>query len=191
MSGLIDGDALVLHHIVSEMRIDGCRHLALARLDVGEETQQRRQVVAFRKTLPVHDAFTLEDLIGQEEAVSGDEIDLGMVGPARQQTLQDTRRGTLADGDAARHADDIGHLVALGMQEPAGGAEQFLGGGNIEIEQARQGQIDRHHFGEIDAVIEAAQFIDIGLVQGHRRVGAQFGPGIALEMAVGRDFVAQ
>ena len=182
---------LAFQHIIAQMRIDRCRDIAPSRLDLRHDAQDRRQIVAFGKALAAHQAFALENLIGHQETVRGQKIDLGMVRPAREQALQDTRGRALADSDAARHADDIGHFRIVDMKEVMGGAEQFLGRRDIEIEKARQGKIDRHDLVEIDAVVQAAQFVEIALVQGERRIGAQFRPFLAREAAEGRDLLGK
>ena len=62
--------------------------MAPACLYVGEKQQQRWKVVALGKALAIHQAFALEDLVSQQEAVGRDEIDLGVVRPARKQALR-------------------------------------------------------------------------------------------------------
>src|SRR6185295_1600616 len=62
------------------MRIDRRAHRPAPGLHVGEEAQQRRQVVAFGKALLLHQAFALWHGVGIEKAVGGDEIDLGTFG---------------------------------------------------------------------------------------------------------------
>ena len=99
--GLVDDLMLACQHIIGQMRIERCRDIAFSRLDIGHEAQDRRQVIAFRKALAAHQAFALEHRVGHQKTVGGDKIDLGMIGPARQQPLQNARRRALADGDAA------------------------------------------------------------------------------------------
>ena len=173
------------------MRIDRCCDLAPARFDVGEKKEECREIVAFGKTLAIHETFAFEDLIRQEEAVGGDQIDLGMVRPANKQPLKDARGGALANRNAAGHADDIGDPGPLDMEKFLGGAEQLLGGRHIEVQEPRDRQIDRHDLVEIDAIIEAAKLIEIGLRQGERRVGSELRPIIARKLAVGRYLFAQ
>ena len=90
-----------------------------------------------------------------------------------------------------RHADDIGHFRIVDVQEMVGGAEQFLGRRDIEIEQPRQGQIDRHDFVEIDAVVEAAQFVEIALGRGSSAYRRAIRPFLARETAEGRDMLGK
>jgi hypothetical protein len=128
----VDLDPLVRDDVVDQMRIDRRSHRAASRLDVGEEAQQRRQVVAFRKALFLHQPFTVEHGIGIKKAVGGDEIDLGHVRPARQQRLQHARRGRLADRHRAADADDVGHLGVFGAQKTLLGAKQILRRSDVE-----------------------------------------------------------
>ena len=111
---------------------------------------------------------------------------LGVAGQRASSALQDAGGGALADRDAAGHADDVGDLTAIAAEEALWSPNTASGWhGDIKIEQARQRQIDRHHLVEIDAVIEAAQFIEIGVGQRQRRVGAQARPFGAREDAIG------
>ena len=132
-----DLDLLVRDDVVDQMRIDRRTHGVSAGLDVGQEAQQPRQIVALRKTLFLHQAFAREHRIGIEEAVGGEEIDLGDVRPAGQQRLQNTRGGRLADGDGAGDADDVRHLRVFGAEEALLSAKQPLGGSDIERKEAR------------------------------------------------------
>src|SRR6476659_5258617 len=158
--------------------------MAPASLYVGEKQQQCWKVVALWKALAIHQAFALEDFVSQQEAVGRDEIDLGVVRPARKQALQDARRRALADRDAARHSDDVGNLGPLDMQELLGGAEQLLGCRDIEIEKARDRQIDRYHLVEIDAIVETAQRVEIGLGESERSIGPELCPIFAGKFAI-------
>jgi len=115
------------HHVIDEMGIDRRPDRPPPGLDVGEKPQQRRQIVAFREPLALHQVFALEHRVGKEKAVGGDEIDLGHIGPARQQRLQHARRRRLAHRDRAGDADHIGHLGIRGRDEALLGPEQALG----------------------------------------------------------------
>jgi hypothetical protein len=93
------------HHVVEEVL--GARAGAAAGLDIRQEAQQGPQVVALGEALALHQAFALENDVGIEKAVSGDEIDLRNIRPARQQRPEEARRGRLAHRDRARQADDV------------------------------------------------------------------------------------
>ena len=58
---------------------------------------------------------------------------------------------------------------------------QILGGRNVEIEQASEGQVDGGDFIEVDALVDAAQRLDVFFVDGERRLGAQGSPLVATE----------
>ncbi len=130
--GPVDLDPLIWNDVVDEMRIDRGAHRAAPGFDVGEEAQQRRQIVAFRKTFLLHQAFTREHGVRIEETVGGDEIDLGHVRPARQQRLQHARGGRFADRDRAADADNVRHLGVFGAEKTLLGAKQVLRRRHVE-----------------------------------------------------------
>ena len=96
-----------------------------------------------------------------EEAVGGDEVDPGVVLPARQQRLQHAGGGGLADRDAARDADDERHRavrVLLRLAEELGGrGEQPLPRGDLEVDQPGQRQVDLFDLEQVQLFAEAAQ----------------------------------
>ena len=189
MSGPVDLDPLVRHHVVDEMRVDRRAHRPAPGLHVGEEAQQRRQVVALRKALLLHQAFALEHGVRQQEAVGGDEIDLRHVRPARQQRLQHARGGRLADRDRAGDADDVGHLGLGGAEEVLLHDEQPLRRRHVEREQARDRQVDLLDLLHVEAVVQRAHARHLVRRQRHRRVFAQRRPLAARERQVGRKAV--
>ena len=110
MSGWLHRDRLALDDVVDDVAVDGRVGDGRAALQLAEELQQAAGVVALREALAVHHAAFVEHLVGIQEAVGGDEVDLRMVGPAGQQRLQDAGERALADGDAAGDPDDVRHL---------------------------------------------------------------------------------
>ena len=184
---LLDLDPLVRLHVGDQVRVDRRAHRPPPGLHLGEEAQQRRQVVALGEALALHQAFALEHRVGIEEAVGGDEIDARGVGPARQQRLQHARGGRLADRDRTRDPDDVGHLRVLGAEEVLLHPEQPLGRHHVEREQARQRQIDLLDLLHVEPVVERTHLADLGRRQGHRRVGAQRRPFGPRKGAVGRQ----
>ena len=177
---------LVRRHVVDEMRIDRRPRRTPPGFHVGEEAQQRRQVVAFRKALLLHQAFALEDRVRIKKAVGGDEVDLRHIRPARQQGLQHTRGGGFSHRHRAGDADDERHLHILGAEEAFLRAEQPLRRRHIEREQPRQRQVNLLDFLDVEAVVQRAQARDLLRGQRHRRVLAQARPFRARERTVGR-----
>ena len=169
------------------MGIDRRARRAPPGFDIGEKPQQRRQVVALRKSFSLHQAFAREDRVGIEEAVGGDEIDLGHVRPARQQRLQHARGGRFAHRHRARDADDVRHLGILGAEKVLLRAEQALRGRDIEREQARQRQIDLLDLLHVEAIVERAHAAHLVGGERHRRVFAPLRPFRAGEDAIGRQ----
>jgi hypothetical protein len=108
-SGLLHDDLLVRDDVVGEVGVHRGAHLGAARLDVGDEAQQRPAVVGLRETLALQQPAPLQLGIGVEEAVGGHQLDVRGVRPAAEQLLEDPRRRRLAHGHRAGHTDDEGH----------------------------------------------------------------------------------
>ncbi len=168
------------------MRIDRRPHRPPAGLDVGEKAQQRRQIVALRKALFLHQAFAVKHGVWIKKAVGGDEIDLGHVRPARQQGLQHARRGRFADRNRAADPDDVRHLGIFGAEKALLRAKQPLRRRDVERQQPRQRQIDFLDLRHVEPVVHRAQPRDLGRLQRHRRILAQRRPFGAREHAIGR-----
>ena len=168
------------------MRIDRRARRTSAGFDVGEEAQQRRQVVALGKALLLHQAFAFQDRVRIKKSVGGDEIDLRHVRPALEQRLQHARGGGLAHRHRAGDADDVRHLAVLGAEEALLRFEQALRRRDIERQQPRQRQVDLLDLFHVEPVVQRAQARHLLRLQGHRRVGALRRPLRARERVVGR-----
>ena len=96
----------VIHHVAIHR---SCDHRCAA-FELAKKLQQSLGVVTFGEALAVHNAALFEHAVGIQEAVGGDEPHLWMVGPTRQQRLQDSGERALAHSHAAGHADDIRNL---------------------------------------------------------------------------------
>ena len=179
----VHGYGLARHHVVDEMRIDRGDHIALARLDVRQEANERAAIVAFGKALALHQALANESGVGVQKAVGGDEFDFGRIGPSRQQRLENAGGRRLAHRHRACNADDIGHLAVVGAEKALRRLEQALRRGDIKGEQARQRQIDRNDFLERNRLVHRLQLAQILDGQGQLCVGAQLRPFLAAETA--------
>ena len=168
------------------MRIDGRLDALDTRLDIGEETQQPRGIEAFRKALPVHQPETHEFGIGIKKAVRRQEIDAGMIGPAREQRAQHARCRALADSHRSRDADDERHFHIAVAEKLRRYGVQLLRRRDIEIEQARQRQIDLLDLLDRQLFDDAGKLLEIARLQRHRRVGPEPCPLVARERAVRR-----
>jgi hypothetical protein len=124
-------DRLIRHDVIEQVRVDRCSCRTPTSLDVGKEAQQRRQIITFRETLLFHQAFAFENGVRIKKAICCDQIDRGHIRPARQQGLQDTRRGRLANRDGACDADDVWHFGILGSEEALLCPEKPLRGRHI------------------------------------------------------------
>ena len=155
------------------MRVDRRLDLRLARLHVGQEVEEPRQVVALGEAFARHQSALFEHGVGEEKAVGRHERDPRMALPAREERLEHARRRAFSRRHAPGQADDEGHLVVALAQEVLGLAVQALRGLDIEIEQAAQRQIDVDHFIGRDPLGQAREILEVRLGERHRRVGPQ------------------
>ena len=167
------------------MRIDRRAHRPPSGLDVAQERQQRRQVVAFRKALLLHQALPFQHGVGKQKTVGRHQIDLGPRRPARQQRLQHARGGRFADRHRTGDADDVGHLAVADAEKLALRLIEPLRGIDIDRQQPRQRQIDVLDFLQVEAVMHRAQPLELARLQRHRRIVAQMRPLLAREYPVG------
>jgi len=167
----------VVHHVAIHRSSDhGC-----AAFEFAEKLQQSLGVVTFGEALAVHNAAVFEHAVGVQEAVGCDEPHLWMIGPTRQQCLQDSGEGALAHGHAAGHADHVGDLRAHRAQEGRAHLLQVLRGADIQVQQAGEREIDRGNFVEIDALVDASQLNEIGFSQREWSGRTQHRPLVAIE----------
>ncbi|GAA3057834.1 hypothetical protein GCM10020000_45660 [Streptomyces olivoverticillatus] len=147
-------------------------------LHVRDEAGQRPAVVGLGETFPRHQSAPLQLRVGQQEAVRGDALDARVLGPAGEEGLQEAGGGRLADRHAAGDAYDEGRarlrplLAEEGVQRPA----QLPGGAHVEVEQARERQVDVADLVQVDDVAETAQPFDLLGGQRQRGVLAQGAP---------------
>ena len=180
----VDLDPFVRNDVVGQMRIDRRAHRPPSGLDVAEERQQRRQVVALRKALLLHQALPLQHRIGKQKAVGRHEIDLGPRRPARQQRLQHARGGRFADRHRAGDADDVGHLAIADAEELPLRLIEPVRGVDIDRQQPRQRQKDVLDLFHVEAVMHRTQPLELARLQRHRRVVAQARPLLPREYPV-------
>src|SRR4051812_37789862 len=107
-----------------------------------------------------------------------------MVGPPRQQRLQDSSERALADRDAPGNADDVRDLRRRRAEELARRLVQLLRRRHVQVQQPGQRQVDGGNLVERDALVDATQRGQIVLVQGQRCCGAELGPLLAPEVDV-------
>ena len=188
--GAGDRDRFARHDVVALMRIDRRAHLRLASLDIGQKLDHPPAVVALGKTLALHQAAFDQRGVGIQKAVGGHQGDRGMVGPAGQQRLQRSRKGALADCDAAGNADHIGASSDRPSQELVLDARQRARRSEMQVEQARQWQVNLRHIIERDLLEHTLQRRQLFLRQRQRCVVAQACPFVAVENHVGRVFGA-
>jgi len=133
---------------------------------------ESRTVVAFRKTLALHQTAFLEHGVREEKAIGRHEIDAWICWTACQQRAQYSRGGALAGGDAAADGDDVGNLRRRVAQKTRGDAMKLAYGGNVQIQQTRKREIDLLDLGHRQRFIQAAQLRDVVRRKRHRRLTA-------------------
>ena len=183
--GLLDPLHLAGHDVIGLVGVHRCFHHRLACLQRPQEGDHSLAVVAFRKALALHQAARLQHPVGMQEAVGGDQRHPGVIGPASQQRLQHPREGALAHRHAARNADHVGARPHRSAQEVVAHARERLGRTEVQVQKPGQRQVDFHHLGQRDLVVDATQGDQLGLGQCQRRAGAQAGPFRAAEALVG------
>ena len=137
----------------------------------------------------MHQVSSRQFVVGIQEAVGGDQVDARVVFPAGQKRLQHTGGGRLADGDAAGHADDERHrpvriLLRL-AEELRGRREQRLAGGDLQVDQPGQRQVDLFDLEQVELLTQAAQPLQLVLGQLQRGRHAQRAPLGPVELHVG------
>src|SRR5258705_7629465 len=127
------------------MGVDRIRQGRTACLDVGKELDERRDVVAFEDPFSDHQAALFEDVSWMQEAVGGYQIDLRVLGPAREELAQDPRGRALPHCDAPREADHVGHLGGRVAEKRGASSVKYLLGFDVEVEEPGQwqGEVDR------------------------------------------------
>ena len=166
MSGWRTTCFLALDDVVDDVAVHRCPHLFGAALQVAEERQQPLRVVALREPLALHQPALQQDGVGEQEAVRGHEVDLRVIGPPRQQRLQDAGERALADRHAAGDADDVRDARRHGSEERRRHPGQVLRRVDAEVEQPRQRQVDRLDLLEVDAHVDAAHLGEIDPLAG-------------------------
>ena len=116
-----------------------------------DEAQQRPAVVGLREALALQQPAALELGVGVEEAVGGDQRDVGVLGPVRQHLLQHARGRRLADRDRAGEPDHERRARRLRLvQELLLLAVQAAGGLDVQAEQPREREVDLLHLVEVE-----------------------------------------
>src|SRR3984957_15765602 len=181
----IDLDPSVRDDVIGEMRIDRRAHRPPPGLDVAQERQQRRQVIALRKALFLHDALPFQHGVRKQETVRRHHFDPGPRRPAGQQCLQHARGGGLADRYRTGDADDVGHLAVADAEKLALRLVEPMRGIDIDRKQPRQRQIDVLDFLEVEAVVQRPQPLELARFQRHRGIVAQMRPLLARKYPIG------
>ena len=166
---LLDHHPLVLEDVVGQVRVDGRLDALVPGLHIGDEAQQAAPVVALGEPLALHDAARLELGVGVEEAIGGHQLDLRGVRPARHQLPEQSRGGGFADRHRPGHTDHVRGALLMLVQEVLPVAAQRLGGGDLDVQQARDGPVDGIDLLQVETIAQAAQAGDV--VLGERQGG--------------------
>ena len=145
-------------------------------------------VVGLREALAVEQPAPLQLGVGVEEAVGGDQRDVGVLGPVRQHLLQHPRGGGLAHRHRPGEPDHERRARrGAPVQEGLLLAVQLAGRADVQAEQPGERQVDLLHLVEVQGVAEAAQPLDLLGRSGLSVSGREGRPGVAVELDVGRD----
>src|SRR5690606_18330715 len=71
---------------------------------------------------------------------------------------------------------------AVAAQEGRGRVAAVLGCLDVQVEEPREGAVDRVDLGEVDRVAQSAEAFDVGVREGERGRGAQRRPRLAVEI---------
>ena len=191
---LQDKDVGPLHHavparhdVIDSVGVDRRLDALAAGLHGRHELQQRATVVGLGEALAGHEPALLEDPVGQEEAVGGDQVHPRRVRESGEQMGDEAGRRRLADGDRSGHRDDEGGRRLIHAQEGSGTLRALARGGDVVLQERGQGTVDGVHLGQVDGIPQTSQLLDIGLGQRQRRRGRQGRPLVTVQLDIGRD----
>nr|GEZ30648.1 hypothetical protein [Tanacetum cinerariifolium] len=170
---LTDLEELVGHDVVTDVGIHRRADFRRARLEVREKLDHALAIVAFRKALAVHDAVGHKPGIGVQKTVGGDQIDPWMIRPARHQGLQHPGKRALAHRDAAGHRHYIRLTFGGPSQKGVLDAVQIARRADVQIDQARQRQVNVGDILKGNVLVHAPQCRQIFLRQRQWRTGTQ------------------
>jgi hypothetical protein len=144
--------------VVTKMRVNRGRNVGGASFNFGKEPQQAALIVALGKTFPVHETAFRKNAIRLQEPVSGDQVYLGMIGPAGEASPQHARKCALSYRHAAGDANDVRNTPMSGnSQKLATGDVQVLDSSHMEVQEPRKRDNDFFHFLEGHLFVDAAQ----------------------------------
>ena len=173
------------HDIVDQVPVHRNGNRFAARFHVRHRLHQPPQIIAFRKSLPLHEPPFLQDPVGKQESVRRDQVYPWVIRPPAEQGLQDPGRRAFTHRDAAADADDVGHLGGRLAEKHVHDPVQVLCRAHVQIDEPRHGQVDLGHLVEGDHLVDAVQFLQVFFGQCQRRRGAQLRPRFAGQVVEG------
>ena len=72
-------------------------------------------IIGLGEAFLLHQSTIFQYLVRVEKAIGSNQLNLAMLGPATEQSLQNTRSRTFTDGDAASNANNIRNAMPLPM----------------------------------------------------------------------------
>ena len=153
---------------------------------LGDKAHEVAAVVGFREALALHDAALFQHRLGVEEAVGGDKVHPRVRVPPLQQDLQNARRGGLAHSHRSRQPDDEGHVPGVSTDEGFGRFGQLLPRPYLEVNQARQWQVDVLDFLQVEVLADPGERLQFRLREHLGHGGAACAPILAVEVEVRR-----
>ena len=170
---MLNYDILTWKNIVLNVRIKRCRHTTNAGFHIAEEAQQLIGIESLGETLAAHQSAFFQFGIGIKKAVGRQQINARMIRPARKKRFQDTCRRTFADRHRSGDTNNKRHLAVLAAEELQRNGMQLLLRRDIEIEEARQRQINLFDLIDGQLFDNARELFELVRLKRHRRIGTQ------------------
>ena len=164
---------LARHDVVDQVRVHRRGHPRPARLDLGDEPQQRPAVVGLREPLAGHQPAPLQLRVRVQEPVGGHQLHPRVLRPARQQQRQQPRGRGLAHRHRPGHPDHERRPRLLRAQERPVRPVEPPALLDVQGQQPRQRQVHLAHLVEVDLVAEAAHPVELLGGQRQRHVLAE------------------
>ena len=150
-------------------------------------SHQAAHVVALRESLAMHESARLERGLRQQKAVGGDRDRPADGSASATAAPEAVERRCSSHGDAACDTDHERDVRALGTEERRRRVCKVLRRADVEVEQARQRQVDVRDFVERHRLVEADERPQLRLGEWQRRRSPQPRPLGAAELDESRD----
>ena len=168
--------------VIGHMGVPGRADFLGAALDFAHEPEQRAAVVGLRESLALQELAPLEFRQRVQEAVRGDEFNVGGPGPAAEHLAKHAGDGRLAHGHRTGDADHKRGALGLLAQEGGGCRVELAGRLDVQVQQPGQREVDLADLLHVERIAEAAETEYVLLVEGLLHLGSQPGPGLPVQL---------